>query len=48
MAAPRRQETGSQHAFHGRRDAAQPPSFGGRGGACGNNFPIDAMGLGKF
>jgi hypothetical protein len=24
------------------------PHFGGRGGACGKNFPIDAMGLGKF
>jgi hypothetical protein len=40
MTAPGRQETASQRA--------QPPSFGGRGGACGNNFPIDAMGLGKF
>jgi hypothetical protein len=48
MAAPGRQETGSQHGFHDRHDPAQPPSFGSRGGERGNNFPIDATGLGKF
>jgi hypothetical protein len=37
------------------RDGSKPaanvlnhPSFGSRGSACGNNFPIDAMSLGKF